>query len=367
MRRSKVVKSSSTLLTDRRGDRLLVSRSSRRPKLPNLVFASEILVLAPRVAGARMSTEAPARALEYFERFQTLIEDVIGASIDEALSTQPENPIVTIAAALLKRCKVDSAADAALLRSAASSLGMGTAEQFNILRNQTSTDASGLEDNTAAVDAPPVVRRSSSAAVSSSSYESVTSEDMDDLKARRLHGMLGELRTLCCDLRETFGQWIAGDDPSNTQGSSSTLLSSKSSKLPVAAVTELRSCLCDAQQLVQVTQEAIYALLADEPTRGRAGFLISLSDRIGAPPSDRKWRDEWNALKLEAIVLSGQGEFASEEYVNESCTVERTTKQNHAAIVKLVNRGWYPHEAIAYRLLSSVSPPNVLMTSDCLS
>ena len=123
----------------------------------------------------------------------------------------------------------------------------------------------------------------------------------------------------------------------------------------------------DAQQLVQVTQEAIYALLADEPTRGRAGFLISLSDRIGAPPSDRKWRDEWNALKLEAIVLSGQGEFASEEYVNESCTVEKTTKQNHAAIVKLVNRGWYPHEAIAYRLLSSVSPPNVLMTSDCLS
>jgi hypothetical protein len=44
--------------------------------------------------------------LEYFERFQTLIEDVIGASVDEALSTQPENPIVTIAAALLKRCKV---------------------------------------------------------------------------------------------------------------------------------------------------------------------------------------------------------------------------------------------------------------------
>jgi hypothetical protein len=87
-------------------------------------------------------------------------------------------------------------------------------------------------------------------------------------------------------------------------------------------------------------------------------LLISLSDRIGAPPSDRKWRDEWNALKLEAIVLSGQGEFASEEYVNESCTVEKTTKQNHAAIVKLVNSGWYPHEAIAYRLLSSVSPPN---------
>ena len=313
-------------------------------------------------------------ALEYFERFQTLIEDVIGASIDEALSTQPENPIVTIAAALLKRCKVESAADAALLRSAFMQhhargpdevTGMGTAENLNLLRNQTSTDASGLEVDTAAVDVP-FVRRSSSAAVSST-YESVTSEEMDDLKARRLHGMLGELRTLCCDLRETFGQWIAGDDPSNTQGSSSTLLSSKSSKLPVAAVTELRSCLCDAQQLVQVTQEAIYALLADEPTRGRAGFLISLSDRIGAPPSDRKWRDEWNALKLEAIVLSGQGEFASEEYVNESCTVERTTKQNHAAIVKLVNRGWYPHEAIAYRLLSSVSPPNVLMTSDCLS
>ena len=95
---------------------------------------------------------------EYFERFQTLIEDVIGASIDEALSTQPENPIVTIAAALLKRCKVESAADAALLRSAASSLGMGTAEQFNLLRNQTSTDASGLEVDTAAVDIPFVRR-----------------------------------------------------------------------------------------------------------------------------------------------------------------------------------------------------------------
>ena len=184
--------------------------------------------------------------LKYYERHKTLIEDVIGKSIDEALSTQPENPIVTIAAALLKRCKVESAADAALLRSAASSLGMGTAEQFNLLRNQTSTDASGLEVDTAAVDVP-FVRRSSSAAVSST-YESVTSEEMDDLKARRLHGMLGELRTLCCDLRETFAHWIAGDDSSNTQGSSSTLLSSKSSKLPEAAVTELRSCLCDAQQ-----------------------------------------------------------------------------------------------------------------------
>jgi hypothetical protein len=63
-------------------------------------------------------------ALEPFKRFQTQIEDVIGASIDEALSTQPENPIVAIAAALLKRCKVESAADAALLRSAAAaSLG----------------------------------------------------------------------------------------------------------------------------------------------------------------------------------------------------------------------------------------------------
>ena len=58
----------------------------------------------------------------YFERFQTLIEEVIGASIDEALSTQPENPIVAIAAALLKRCKLESEADAALLRSAAASL-----------------------------------------------------------------------------------------------------------------------------------------------------------------------------------------------------------------------------------------------------
>ena len=58
----------------------------------------------------------------YFERFQTLIEEVIGASIDEALSTQPENPIVAIAAALLKRCKLESEADAALLRNAAASL-----------------------------------------------------------------------------------------------------------------------------------------------------------------------------------------------------------------------------------------------------
>ena len=63
-------------------------------------------------------------ALKYFKHFQTKIEDEIGASIDEALSTQPENPIVAIAAALLKRCKVESAADAALLRSAAAaSLG----------------------------------------------------------------------------------------------------------------------------------------------------------------------------------------------------------------------------------------------------
>ena len=57
-------------------------------------------------------------SLKYYERHKTLIEDVIGKSIDEALSTQPENPIVTIAAALLKRCQVESAADAALLRSA---------------------------------------------------------------------------------------------------------------------------------------------------------------------------------------------------------------------------------------------------------
>ena len=64
----------------------------------------------------------------YFERFQTLIEEVIGASIDEALSTQPENPIVAIAAALLKRCKLESEADAALLRSAAASLDINKLE-----------------------------------------------------------------------------------------------------------------------------------------------------------------------------------------------------------------------------------------------
>ena len=80
-------------------------------------------------------------ALQYHERHKTLIEDVIGASIHEALSTQPENPIVAIAAALLKRCKVESAADAALLRSAASSLGMG-AEQFNVLRHRHSSGPS---------------------------------------------------------------------------------------------------------------------------------------------------------------------------------------------------------------------------------
>jgi hypothetical protein len=79
-------------------------------------------------------------SLKYYERHQTLIEDVIGKSIDEALSTQPENPIVTIAAALLKRCKVESAADATLLRSAASSLGMGAAEQFNVLRHGHSSE-----------------------------------------------------------------------------------------------------------------------------------------------------------------------------------------------------------------------------------
>eukprot|EP00900_Chrysochromulina_parva_P019938 jgi/Chrpa1/27946/Chrysochromulina_OHIO_Genome00012928-RA len=79
-------------------------------------------------------------SLKYYERHQTLIEDVIGKSIDEALSTQPENPIVTIAAALLKRCKVESAADATLLRSATSSLGMGAAEQFNVLRHGHSSE-----------------------------------------------------------------------------------------------------------------------------------------------------------------------------------------------------------------------------------
>ena len=72
----------------------------------------------------------------YFERFQTLIEEVIGASIDEALSTQPENPIVAIAAALLKRCKLDSEADPALLRSAAASLGINKLEPLHTAPKQ---------------------------------------------------------------------------------------------------------------------------------------------------------------------------------------------------------------------------------------
>ena len=66
--------------------------------------------------------------LKYYERHQKLIENVIGTSIDEALSTQPENPIVTIAAALLKRCKVESAADATLLRSATNLFELSTEE-----------------------------------------------------------------------------------------------------------------------------------------------------------------------------------------------------------------------------------------------
>ena len=72
----------------------------------------------------------------YFERFQTLIEEVIGASIDEALSTQPKNPIVAIAAALLKRCKLESEADAALLRSAAASLGINKLEPLHTAPKQ---------------------------------------------------------------------------------------------------------------------------------------------------------------------------------------------------------------------------------------
>ena len=72
----------------------------------------------------------------YFERFQTLIEEVIGASIDEALSTQPENPIVAIAAALLKRCKLESEADAALLRSAAASLDINKLEPLHTAPKQ---------------------------------------------------------------------------------------------------------------------------------------------------------------------------------------------------------------------------------------
>ena len=72
----------------------------------------------------------------YFERFQTLIEEVIGASIDEALSTQPENPIVAIAAALLKRCKLESEADAALLRSAAASLNINKLEPLHTAPKQ---------------------------------------------------------------------------------------------------------------------------------------------------------------------------------------------------------------------------------------
>ena len=72
----------------------------------------------------------------YFERFQTLIEEVIGASIDEALSTQPVNPIVAIAAALLKRCKLESEADAALLRSAAASLDINKLEPLHTAPKQ---------------------------------------------------------------------------------------------------------------------------------------------------------------------------------------------------------------------------------------
>ena len=72
----------------------------------------------------------------YFERFQTLIEEVIGASIDEALSTQPENPIVAIAAALLKRCKLKSEADAALLRSAVASLDINKLEPLHTAPKQ---------------------------------------------------------------------------------------------------------------------------------------------------------------------------------------------------------------------------------------
>ena len=72
----------------------------------------------------------------YFERFQTLIEEVIGASIDEALSTQPENPIVAIAAALLKRCKLESEADAALLRSAVASLDINKLEPLHTAPKQ---------------------------------------------------------------------------------------------------------------------------------------------------------------------------------------------------------------------------------------
>ena len=74
----------------------------------------------------------------------------------------------------------------------------------------------------------------------------------------------------------------------------------------------LRRLLLASSIMIKQTTEHLEALAVEQakhmpPERGssRSGFLLTISEQIGPPPSDRKWRDEWVDLNEECARIRG--------------------------------------------------------------
>ena len=372
-------------------------------------------------------------ALDYFLRFQSTVEEAIGASVDEALAGQPENPILAITVALCKRCStanptelwllkasvsvLEAKAKAAAVPSLGSQPSRGTETCIAMVEQRVEDAIGQLSDHQGPFQAIDRIRELCEAVEHFGDLEGAT-----DGSERAESEPSSPVDSSKDPLGEAVDHGEAALDPLGETCSSNAsaprrarrrrgsiledarhhsydqLMRPNYHAYKDRALSELRVWLRRAQQLVTTTQDAIDGLLPVAHPVTRASYLVSITDKIGPPPLERLWQDEWVALKVESLLLSQQFEFANQEYappprpvlaarprplpaallarhrlagpdarlsvaplrtplrryVLEHCNVDQEAEHFAEYIEKLVERGWRRQDATTYRLLSTV-------------
>lgn len=70
----------------------------------------------------------------------------------------------------------------------------------------------------------------------------------------------------------------------------------------------VRACLRAAHEAAKAAQAVLSIVQPAAVVTSRAGYLRSLYDQIGPPPTSRTWEDEWVPLRMEFLRLSGQAD-----------------------------------------------------------
>ena len=121
-------------------------------------------------------------------------------------------------------------------------------------------------------------------------------------------------------------------------------------------LSQARECFVEAQRALSDTQKWLDEVQpkVSLPT-SRAGYLSSLRELIGRPPTDRTWTEEWEQMTKEWLTkCRGNNHWkAAEQLQYESYATLRQKQQYCEEIQSLqVKRGWHQKNAEAWVMLS---------------